>query len=40
MIMDKLRKDMFVSDFDQHPNDKGHKYISEVLYDEYKKISS
>ena len=39
-IMDKLRKDMFVSDFDQHPNYKGHKYISEVFYDEYKKISS
>ena len=39
-IMDKLRKDMFISDFDQHPNYKGHKYISEVFYDEYKKISS
>ena len=36
-IMDKLHKDMFVSNFDKHPNDKGHKYISEIIYDEYKK---
>jgi|TARA_B110000858_G_scaffold1871_1_gene2118 hypothetical protein len=35
-IMDKLHKDMFVSNFDRHPNDKGHKYISEIIYDEYK----
>ena len=34
--MTKLR----VSDEDSHPNTEGHKYISEVLYDEYKKISS
>ena len=35
-MMDKLHKDMFVSNFDRHPNDKGHKYISEIIYDEYK----
>ena len=35
-IMDKLHNDMFVSNFDRHPNDKGHKYISEIIYDEYK----
>ena len=33
-IMDKLKDDMFVSEFDQHPNEKGHKYISELLYDD------
>ena len=27
-----------VSKEDLHPNDKGHEYMAEVLYDEYKKI--
>ena len=29
-----------ISDEDTHPNKEGHKLISEVLYDEYKKIYS
>ena len=27
-----------VSKEDLHPNDKGHEYIAEILYDAYKKI--
>ena len=32
-VMDKLKADMFVSAFDQHPNEKGHRYISELMCD-------
>ena len=39
-IDSKLEDKHRFSPEDTHPNDMGHKYISEVLYDEYKKISS
>ena len=37
-IDSKLEDKHRFSPEDTHPNDMGHKYISEVLYDEYKKI--
>ena len=37
---DQNRKKFRLSEEDTHPNEEGHKFISEYLYDKYKKIYS
>ena len=39
-IFDQNREKFRLSEQDTHPNEEGHKFISEYLYDKYKKIYS